>query len=74
VNLANGALSAWPAAVTTITGKPDFWLWFYLAFAISSTMLPPFRWRWLPWPWWVRSVGKFSWLTGPWMALHWLRR
>jgi hypothetical protein len=33
-----------------LPGLPDFWLWFYLAFAVSSTMLPSTsdRRAWLP--------------------------
>jgi hypothetical protein len=26
--------------IKSITSQPDFWLWFYLAFTVSSTMLP----------------------------------
>jgi len=32
-------LSFWPE-VMRLPVRPDFWLWFYLAFAVSSTMLP----------------------------------
>jgi hypothetical protein len=34
----------------TVPGSPDFWLWFYLAFTVSSTMLPSQsdRHAWLP--------------------------
>ena len=28
-------------AVRTVFSQPDFWLWFYLAFTIANTMLPP---------------------------------
>jgi hypothetical protein len=28
------------AAIEQITSQPDFWLWFYLTFTVSSTMLP----------------------------------
>jgi hypothetical protein len=36
--------------VMTVVSQPDFWLWFYLVFAISSTMLPSSsdRRAWLP--------------------------
>lgn len=39
-----------PALLRNVTAVPDFWLWFYLAFAISSTMLPSAsdRQAWLP--------------------------
>lgn len=38
------------AALRTLPAQPDFWLWFYLGFAISSTMLPSAsdRRAWLP--------------------------
>jgi hypothetical protein len=47
------AQSDWPAfwpALAALPTQPDFWLWFYLAFAISSTMLPSAsdRRSWLP--------------------------
>ncbi len=37
-------------ALTELVNLPDFWLWFYLAFTISSTMLPSAsdRRAWLP--------------------------
>ena len=36
--------------LTTLHSRPDFWLWFYLAFAVSSTMIPSAsdRRAWLP--------------------------
>ncbi len=39
-----------PAVLRQVAAVPDFWLWFYLAFAISSTMLPSAsdRQAWLP--------------------------
>jgi len=56
-----GLDSLWPAltgtagdslveAFTAIRSRPDFWLWFYLTFVISSTMLPSAsdRRAWLP--------------------------
>ncbi|GIV66824.1 MAG: hypothetical protein KatS3mg047_1217 [Bellilinea sp.] len=41
--------SLW-ASLTEVINLPDFWLWFYLAFTISSTMLPSEsdRRAWLP--------------------------
>lgn len=43
----------WPGlwqGLAALPDQPDFWLWFYLAFAISSTMLPSAsdRRAWLP--------------------------
>ncbi|TLN11863.1 hypothetical protein FDZ74_10385 [bacterium] len=39
-----------PALLRNVMAVPDFWLWFYLAFAVSSTMLPSAsdRQAWLP--------------------------
>lgn len=38
------------AGLAQLPERPDFWLWFYLAFAVSSTMLPSAsdRQSWLP--------------------------
>ena len=38
------------SALSAMTARPDFWLWFYLAFVVSSTMLPSSsdRRAWLP--------------------------
>ncbi len=35
-----GFLGDLTAAVRQLTSAPDFWLWFYLAFTISNTMMP----------------------------------
>lgn len=43
----------WAEAVK-LPSRPDFWLWFYLAFAVSSTMLPSSADRRA---WW--SIGLF---------------
>jgi hypothetical protein len=39
-----------PSLLGKVTAVPDFWLWLYLAFAVSSTMLPSAsdRQAWLP--------------------------
>lgn len=53
-SLWNGLLSGQPGLISAIQAviqaHPDFWLWFYLAFAVSSTMLPSASDRrgWLP--------------------------
>ena len=49
-NLIHGPLSSINPAINSIVGQPDFWLWFYLTFAVSSTMLPSAsdRRAWLP--------------------------
>lgn len=50
VNLIHGQLSSISLAIKSIVVRPDFWLWFYLTFAVSSTMLPSAsdRRAWLP--------------------------
>ena len=61
-------------ALNTVAARPDFWLWFYLTFVISSTMLPSAsdRRAWLP------LVLVFGILlgvvllagAGPWLVQH----
>jgi hypothetical protein len=50
LELINGELSTINKAIQSIDVRPDFWVWFYLAFAVSSTMLPSNsdRRAWLP--------------------------
>ncbi len=50
LNLTQGQLNAINQAITSIVVRPDFWLWFYLIFAVSSTMLPSAsdRRAWVP--------------------------
>ncbi len=38
--LGSGELSDISAAISLLTATPDFWLWIYLLFAISNTMVP----------------------------------
>lgn len=42
--------TAFLLALRSVPDQPDFWMWFYLAFAVSSTMLPSAsdRRAWLP--------------------------
>jgi hypothetical protein len=49
-NLIHGQMSAINLSIKTVVARPDFWLWFYLTFAVSSTMLPSTsdRRAWLP--------------------------
>ncbi len=49
-NLVRGQMSALNPALESMVARPDFWLWFYLVFAVSSTMLPSAsdRRAWLP--------------------------
>jgi hypothetical protein len=48
--LRNGQMGLFWMGVTLLPNVPDFFLWFYLTFAISSTMLPSQsdRHAWLP--------------------------
>jgi hypothetical protein len=61
-------------ALSSSHARPDFWLWFYLTFAISSTMLPSSsdRRAWLPLS--LVAVLLLSAVllagAGPWMLLH----
>ena len=50
VSLIQGQLNTINMAIKPIIERPDFWLWFYLVFAISSTMMPSAsdRRAWLP--------------------------
>ena len=50
LNLTQGQLNAINQAIKSIVVRPDFWLWFYLIFAVSSTMLPSAsdRRAWVP--------------------------
>ena len=40
VELWDQVIQSGPAALTGAWARPDFWLWFYLAVTVSSTMLP----------------------------------
>ena len=46
----SGGPAAFGGVFTGLLDRPDFWIWFYLAFVISSTMLPSAsdRQGWLP--------------------------
>ncbi len=70
-------LSRWDAfafGLSILPGLPDFWLWFYLAFAVSSTMMPSDsdRQAWKP-PLVVIAILLALLLlagAGPWMLTH----
>lgn len=47
----SGQLSDVAAGIRYLTATPDFWLWAYVLFSISNTMIPDFR---LPSGWWQR--------------------
>lgn len=61
-------------AMVALPGQPDFWIWFYLVFAVSSTMLPSpsDRRAWLP----LTLTGVLALVVsllagaGPWMLVH----
>ncbi len=65
--------SLW-VGLRALPDQPDFWLWFYLAFAISSTMLPSVsdRRAWLPIsiPLVVLTGLGLIAGAGPWMLAH----
>jgi hypothetical protein len=68
----NGQLDLFWLGVRTLPRVPDFYLWFYLAFAVSSTMMPSEsdRHAWLEL---VISIGVLVGIAllvgaGPWMA------
>lgn len=80
-SLTQGNWAALQKGFVDLPAQADFWLWFYLAFAISSTMLPSAsdRRAWLPLVL-VLLVGVGLALlagAGPWLLAHlapWLNR
>lgn len=73
-SLAQGQANSFRMAVKSILDQPDFWVWFYLVFTISSTMMPSSsdRKAWLPL---FILIGVFSGLVllfgaGPWLFSH----
>ncbi|MBN2549984.1 MAG: hypothetical protein JXB15_12550 [Anaerolineales bacterium] len=69
-----GGLVTFSSAIQEVTGQPDFWLWFYIAIAVSSTMLPSAsdRRAWLPVAAVLILLLCLSLLggAGPWLASH----
>lgn len=70
-------IGSWTAGISSLYHLPDFWLWFYLVFAVSSTMLPSAsdRRAWLPVALFgvlVAGVALFA-GAGAWMAGMWAR-
>lgn len=57
-----------------LPARPDFWLWFYLTFAISSTMMPSEsdRHAWLPLGLTIGALLGLALLAGagPWMVVN----
>jgi len=73
-SLTLGQASSFRLALKSIADQPDFWLWFYLIFTISSTMMPSAsdRRAWLPL---ILVIVIFSGLVlvlgaGPWLLTH----
>jgi hypothetical protein len=70
-SLVNGSTDLLPA-LSNLQAKPDFWLWFYLTLAVSSTMLPSpsDRHAWLPLVIIISLLLGFSLLVGagPWLV------
>jgi hypothetical protein len=69
--------SRWTLGISDLYHLPDFWLWFYLVFAVSSTMLPSAsdRRAWLPVALFsvlVAGVALFA-GAGAWMVGIWAR-
>jgi hypothetical protein len=63
-----------PDLMRYLYSVPDFWLWLYLTFAVSSTMLPSTsdRRAWLPLILAVGVLLGLSWAAGagPWLLVH----
>ncbi len=72
--LRNGQMSLFWLGVTALPRMGDFWLWFYLVFAVSSTMLPSASDRnaWLPIGFVLIGLLVMAVLAGagPWMLVH----
>lgn len=69
-----GGVSALIDGLRNLPSLPDFWLWFYLAFVVSSTMLPSAsdRQAWLPVASGVLILTALAAIAGagPWMITH----
>jgi len=67
-------LQSWQLLVSKISQNPDFWLWVYLVFVVSSTMMPSKsdRKAWLPIGIIVALLLGVSLLAGagPWLILQ----
>lgn len=73
-NSLSGGLAAFWDSLPSLYGQPDFWLWFYLTFAVSSTMLPSpaDRRAWLPVAFVIAILLVLSLFAGagPWLLSH----
>jgi len=72
--LSSGTPGALQLALRAMLDRPDFWLWFYLTLAVSSTMLPSAsdRRAWLPLGLTIMALVGASLLAGagPWLEQH----
>ena len=72
--LVSGGAAALIEALPGVFDQPDYWLWFYLTFTISSTMLPSAsdRRAWLPLGLVMASLLALSLLVGagPWLMAN----
>ena len=72
--LANGQLNLFFMGLGLLPNVPDFYLWFYLTFAVSSTMLPSEsdRHAWLPLGLWIGTLLAVAIIAGAgsWMLEH----
>lgn len=64
--LSNGQVELFWMGLGLLPSVPDFFLWFYLTFAVSSTMLPSEsdRHAWLPLGIWMAALLALAVLTG----------
>jgi hypothetical protein len=74
VQLAEGQGNSIGKIFTSLSNQPDFWLWFYLIFTVSSTMMPSVsdRRAWLPL---LMVIVIFTGIVllfgaGPWLLSH----
>ena len=71
---ANGQFNLFFMGLGLLPDIPDFYLWFYLTFAVSSTMLPSEsdRHAWLPLGLWIGTLLAIALISGAgsWMLEH----
>jgi hypothetical protein len=69
-----GGVASWQEIIDQILQIPDIWLWGYLAFVVSSTMMPSKsdRKAWLPIGVMIAILLGISLLAGagPWLSIH----
>lgn len=72
--LMNVELAALPASFAALYAQSDFWLWFYLTFVVSATMMPSSsdRQAWMPLILFAGTAFGLALLggAGPWLAEH----